>query len=365
MDLPRIDYLKWAREGKDAKHDLSRSGMNEVPLETLRLGIGDLLLDEGDDWGGPTLRSAIARSYSIPEKNVLPANGTTFAILLVCAALLDRGDRVLVEEPAYEPLRRIPLLFGASIDRLPRPFGNRFRFDRERLVDSITADTKLVILTDPHNPSGVLLRDEERRWLAETAEERNVDILVDEVYIDFDGRKDDGTDSPWRTAFRHGRRMISIGSLTKVYGFRRLRAGWIVAREELIRKAAPLYDYTVGNLSGPSSALAVAALSRREEFRRPGLLRAKENGDRVARWIEKRPDLEWVRPDTGITAFPRLADGGDAAPFLDSARERHGLLAVPGRFFEDPGGFRLGYGIDPAALAEALDHLGAALAERP
>lgn len=365
MRLPVIEYLRWARLPKEGEYDLSRSGMDELPLAELGVDVGGLLLPEGEDWGSPSLRAAVARSYSLPEANVLPANGTTFALFLVYAALLEPGDHLLVEEPAYEPLRRIPLLFGARVHRLPRPFASGYRLDRDRLLDSITKKTRLVVLTDPHNPTGARLTGEDRDWLAAVAEERNLDVLLDEVYIDFaGGTEGDGAPAPsFPCALRHGPRMISIGSLTKVYGLGRLRIGWILAREETIRRAAPLYDYTMGNLSGPSVALGVAALGMRESLRERGVRRAAENGKAVAEWMERRSDLDWVRPDTGITAFPRLREGGEAASFAELARKRHGVLVVPGGHFEDPGAFRLGYGIDPALLGEALEHLDRALAE--
>ncbi|MBM3319219.1 MAG: pyridoxal phosphate-dependent aminotransferase [Candidatus Eisenbacteria bacterium] len=365
MKLPIIEYLRWARETKDVPFDLSRSGMEEIPLERLGVPPEKLLVPESSEWGSPTLRSAIAASYGLPEKNVLPANGTTFALFLVYAALLDSGSRVLVEEPAYEPIRRIPALLGARIDRLPRPFEKGFRFDRERLLDALAPDVRLVALTDPHNPSGVRLTREERDWLAAVAEDRGVDILVDEVYADF-ARPDGSAESPeYANAFRHGTRMISVGSLTKVYGLGRLRVGWILAREEVIRRAAPFYDYTIGDLSGPSVALGVAALAKREELRRPAEERAARCLAIVSSWIKERPDLEWVRPDTGITAFPRLRERRDLPALLERARREQGVLAVPGSYFEDARGFRLGFGLPPALLSVALERLGMALSDGP
>jgi hypothetical protein len=365
MELPIIEYLRWAREEKPAEFDLSKSGIDEIRLDRFEVEARDLLVTETSAWGSPTLRSAIAASYGLPEKNVLPAIGTTFAVFLSCAALLDGESRVLVEEPAYEPLRRIPLLFGARVDRLPRPFERGFRFDRERLLDSLAPETRLVVLSDPHNPSGVRLTKEDRDWLGAVAEDRGIDVLIDEVYLDFDPEGANERVPAYEHAFRHGSRLLSVGSLTKVYGLGRLRIGWVLAREEIIRRAAPFYDYSVGDPSGPSVALGVAALAKRREIRLSSIERAARNLRTVAEWMENRPDLEWVRPDTGITAFPRLRGKKDTAALLCHARRAYGVLAVPGEYFEDPRGFRLGFGIDPALLPVALERLGMALADRP
>jgi len=358
--LPVIEYLRAARAPREVEFDLSRSELPQFPPESLGVPPEGLFLKEGADWGGPTLRAAIARSYALPESDVLPANGTTFAVFLVCAALLERGDRVLVERPAYEPLLAIPRFFGAVTDRLDRPFAEGYRLDFDRLAAAVRPGTRLLILTDPHNPTGTVLAEEDRRRLARFADERGLDVLMDEVYIDFTAG--DG----FRTARRLGDRMISIGSLTKVYGLGRLRTGWILARPELIDRAAPLYDYVLGDPSGPSAALGVAALGMREELREKARRRAEENRRAALAWMAERPELEWAEPGAGIVGFPRFREdppgGADTRVFVEKASARHGVLTVPGAYFEDPRGFRLGFGIEPDRLAAALERLGRAVA---
>ena len=358
MRLPVMEYMRFARSDRSVEFDLSRSGMPEYPVEKLGVPPESLLLPEGNDWGSPSLRSAIASSFSLPEKNVLPSHGTTFALFLVCAALLEHGDRVLVEEPAYEPLRSIPLLSGARVDRFPRTFENRYRIDRERFLRAITPETRLVILSDPHNPSGVLLSHEEREWLAETAEKNDVDILVDEVYLDFAQSEDEPV---FPHALLYGERLISVSSLTKVYGLGRLRIGWIVAREELIERIAPLYDYTLGDLSGPSVALGVAALTKRAALLSKTRRLSDENRRVFNSWMKDRPELECVPPDTGIVAFPRLRVGPLSSRFADHARDTQSVLVVPGDYFEDPHAMRIGFGIETDRLRMALDRLTDAL----
>ncbi|MFH1682034.1 MAG: hypothetical protein ABIH26_15500, partial [Candidatus Eisenbacteria bacterium] len=105
--------------------------------------------------------------------------------------------------------------------------------------------------------------------------------------------------------------------------------------------------------------------ARREELRTPSLARAARTGAAVAAWMMHRPDLVGVRPDAGITAFPRLRGKRDVQALLDRARREHGVLAVPGGYFEDPRGFRLGFGIRPELLPVALERLGMALADGP
>ncbi len=356
MRLPVMEYLRWVRHlDPGAEHDLAWSGMPEVPLESLSLSPADLLPDERPEWGSPLLRGAIAGSYGLSERNVLPVNGCTFGIYLACAATLERGDRVLVEEPAYEPLRLIPSQFGVEVVRFPRGRAQEYRLDRNRFLEGIGGGIRLAILSDPHNPSGVRLSPGDREWLAATAEEQDFDILLDEVYLDF------GDDDPPLHAFQQGKRMISVSSLTKVHGFGRLRAGWMIARDELIERAGPLFDYTIGNLCGPGVALSLAAWEQRHRFRDAARMRSRENRALLVDWMAGRRDLEWVEPDIGIVAFPELASKTSSDQFIEFARQAYGVQLVPGRFFEVDHAFRIGFGMERPRFEAALERLGEAL----
>ncbi|NNE09383.1 MAG: aminotransferase class I/II-fold pyridoxal phosphate-dependent enzyme [Gemmatimonadetes bacterium] len=192
--------------------------------------------------------------------------------------------------------------------------------------------------------------------------------MIDEVYMDFVA-----ADPPIH-ALRHGDRLISVASLTKVHGFPRLRAGWMLASKEIIARAAPLYDYTIGNLTGPSVRFTAAAIERRSEWQARAIERSTHNRAIVKEWVAATDGLTWTEPAAGITAFVRLADGGAAGAdavagvgamsaddFLEYARTEHSVGVVPGRFFQMPGGFRIGYGCDEETLRGGLAALANAL----
>ena len=98
----------------------------------------------------------IAAHYGVEPAGVATATGTSGANFLVCAALLQPGDDVVVEQPAYDPLLAVPRLLGANLVRFDRRFEDGFRLDLERIDAALTPRTRLVIVTNPHNPTGVL-----------------------------------------------------------------------------------------------------------------------------------------------------------------------------------------------------------------
>ncbi len=153
-----------------------------------------------NSWGLPCLKEKIARRYGIGVDSVFITNSASSAIYLVCKALLQPGDRIIVEHPCYEPLVAAPESLGVKIDFLQRKIGEdkieTDEFDRheeetalnlEALTSLITPETKLIILTNPYNPGGNLLSREDLMAMAAAVRAENpvTKIFIDEIYLDF------------------------------------------------------------------------------------------------------------------------------------------------------------------------------------
>ncbi len=102
----------------------------------------------------------------------------------MCAALLRPGDDVLIEQPAYDPLLAVPALLGANVIRFERRFEEGFRLDLDRVAAALTPRTRLIVLTNPHNPTGVLTGAGDLRALGSLAERHGCFVLADEIYLD-------------------------------------------------------------------------------------------------------------------------------------------------------------------------------------
>jgi aspartate/methionine/tyrosine aminotransferase len=150
--------------------------IGELPEARDALEINDFNL-----YGYRPLIRALADRYQVSPDQVITAPGTSMANYLAIAATVGAGDEVLVEHPAYEPLLDIPELLGAKIHRFER----RFHVDLSNLADQVTPRTKLIILTNPHNPSGILEPPEVLREIGRLAAQVGAYVLVDEVYMDF------------------------------------------------------------------------------------------------------------------------------------------------------------------------------------
>ena len=122
----RSVYLEWAKLHSHAKYNLPKSGLDGYPHAKLPAKIEDLEISAAGGYGYGPLQERLARKSGVPVESVVAATGTSMANHLVLAALLDPGDEVLIEEPAYEPLLAVAQYLGARIRRFPRRFDDCF-----------------------------------------------------------------------------------------------------------------------------------------------------------------------------------------------------------------------------------------------
>ena len=346
MQIDPVVYMEWAKTKPKAKINLSQSGVADLSLNDLGLVTADLDINGEQAYGFPPLIEAIASAYGVEEKNVLPTLGASQAILFSCAAVIEPGDEVVVEKPAYEQLLAVPRFFRANIKRLERRFRDGYAVDLDYFRSVLTPRTKLVILTDLHNPSGVRLPAATLKELASAAAEEGAMVLVDEIYLEFV--------NPHRSSFHLADNMIVASSLTKAYGVGGLRCGWILAPSFLTEKMRNFLDHdnVVGVFIGEQISAKV--------FSQLNSLRAKtapvfeKNLTLLRDFMRGENKLSWVEPDGGIASFPRIEAHLESGQLSRLLLERYDTQVVPGHFFEEPKHFRLGFGVPTSVLEEGL-----------
>ncbi len=201
----------------------------------------------------------------------------------------------------------------------------------------LTPRTRLIVVTNLHNPSSVLAPESALREVVDLARSVGARVLVDEVYLDA------VYENTPRTAFHLGPEVVVTSSLTKVYGVSGLRCGWILAEPGLARAMWQLNNLFAATPVHPGELMSVAALEHlaipRDRARRV------VDADRLLlnQFLDSEPGVSAVRTQWGTTAFLRLKSGNVEA-FLEKLRQQYETSAVPGRFFEMPQHFRIGMG---------------------
>ena len=346
-------YMNWAKTSSAAKFNLATSGLGNLKLRELRVSLDDLEITDGG-YGYQPLVRLLAERYRVNRESIVTAAGTTFANHLAMAALIQPGDEILFEQPAYEPMLAAAQYLGAEVKRFTRRFEDGFRVVPETLESLVGSKTRLIVLTNLHNPSGVLIDDSELKRIGEIAGGVGARLLVDEVYMEtlFE-------DAP-RTSFHLGNEFVVTSSLTKAFGLSGLRCGWIFAEPELAERMWLLNDLFAATPVHAGERLSVVALQQLGEIG----ARAKELLDRnrklLNEFLDTREDLETVRPEFGTVMFPRVRRGS-SEELCRLLREKYETSVVPGKFFEMPAHFRVGIAGDTGVLEAGLERLGSAL----
>jgi aspartate/methionine/tyrosine aminotransferase len=347
-------YMNWAKTKSGAKFNLATSGMPDVKLRELRVSLDDLEIT-GGGYGYKPLIERIGARYGVATESIVTAAGTTFANHLALAALVKPGDEVLFESPAYEPMLAAARYLGVNVKRFARKFEAGFRVSPEEIERCVTRNTRLIVLTNLHNPTGVFADESTLKEVGEIARRAGARVLVDEVYIEtlFESS---------RTSFHLGDEFVVTSSLTKAFGLSGLRCGWIFAEPELARKMWLLNDLFAATPVHAGERLSLVALDQIDELGSRAKALLDRNRTLLNEFLDTREDLEVVRPEFGTVMFPRVRSG-DADALCRVLREQYETSVVPGSFFELPAHFRVGIAVATPVLEEGLERLGKALDE--
>jgi aspartate/methionine/tyrosine aminotransferase len=346
MSRPRFEHLAWSKAGH-GRPGPSLADSAVAPPDLVALGVrAPLGLTHPEDLL-PALERALAARIGAPGGRVLVTAGASEANACVLAGLLEPGQEALVELPGYEPLRAAPAWLGRTMRTFARRRELGYGGVARAVEEALSPATRLVVLTDLHNPSGVPLADDEADALTDLAERRGLNVACDETFRDASSR-------PPGTLAARSPRWVTTSTLTKAYGLGALRVGWIAGSPEVLERCAEAQNALSVEPSGPSLEWADALLPHLEWLR----ARARATLDaNHARWRACVADLPFdaTVASQGTTTFVHFpgAAGGDA--FAAFAEEHFGLRVVPGRFFGEPRGVRVALGAEPGACAAALD----------
>lgn len=349
--------MHWAKTRPKVTYDLALSGILNLPFSELDPKIENIDLNGDNSYGYRPLIEAVAAHRQVdPDSVVTISGGTSMANHLAMAAAIEHGDEVLIEEPTYEPLLALAEYFGANLKRFPRSFANDFRVDLEELAKQLSPRTRLIVLSNLHNPSSTLINEDTLRRIGELASDAGARVLVDEVYLEamFEGAP--------RSCVHLGPQFISTSSLTKGYGLSGLRCGWILAEPDLAQHMRLLHDVFGAVGPHPAETLSVLALTRLPKFIARAKTILETNRATLKDFLDSREELKVVRTDYGTTCFPMLLKGC-VDDLWSALNDKYDTAFVPGSFFESPQHLRLGMCAQPELFAEGVKRLGMALDE--
>jgi aspartate/methionine/tyrosine aminotransferase len=238
-----------------------------------------------------------------------------------------------------------------------RAFDQGFALDPDAVRSALTPATRLIVISNPHNPSGVVAERAALEQIGVMAAANKALVLVDEVYAE---AQHDASAVP-ETAAALGDAFVVTNSLTKAYGLAGLRCGWVLASRDVAEQVRIARDIVDG--SGPFVAerLALTAFANIDRLRARARSILESNFARLRPMVEASAHLEWVAPAAGTTAFPRVKGVDDTSVFVDRLIADYDTIVVPGRYFQSPQHIRISFGGKTEMVKEALSRLDAAL----
>jgi aspartate/methionine/tyrosine aminotransferase len=348
------DYMHWSKTQSRARFNLATSGVGSFPLRELPVDFEKLEINGDNSYGYAPLQEAIAGHHGVDPECVVSSAGTSMANHLAMAAIVEPGDEVLIEHPAYGPIVDVARYLEAKVKRFQRAEENGWMVEPGELRHCVTPKTRLIVITNLHNPTSVLTPDSVLREIGDIARNVGALVLVDEVYLDavYEGTP--------RTSFHLGPEFVVTSSLTKVYGVSGLRCGWIMARPDLAWKMRRLDDLYAATPVYPGELLSVAAFKHLNLLRERARRIVEADRKLLREFLERQEEVSAVATDWGTTSFLKLRRG-NVDTFLERLRSDFDTSAVPGRFFEMPDHFRIGMGVNTEMFAEGLNRIGRAL----
>jgi aspartate/methionine/tyrosine aminotransferase len=358
----------------EVKFNLSESGVSPLSLGELVPGkeqrekLDTLPLGYPNSTGRKSLRSNIARFYGGSDyESVTVVNGGSEANYVTLWGLVGASDRVAFMLPNYLQGWGLARAYGSQADgfKLVMKRDSRgvwkWQLDVDSLRKAVSKKTKLIVITNPNNPTGHVLTEEEMRIVIDEASRVGAWILSDEIYR---GAEVSGPLTP--TFFGRYEKVIVTGGLSKAFALPGLRTGWIVAPPRQISRFCAYHDYLTLTPSYLSDYLAdiVMQPKRRDEILQRTRTIIGNNLQVFEEWLAKHTDIfDYARPVAGAIATIKYRLPIASEALFNRLRSEQSVLITPGAHFGIGRYLRIGFGYDIEKIQQGLHRIDTVLQE--
>jgi aspartate/methionine/tyrosine aminotransferase len=315
-------------------------------------------------------REAVAADYArkgtpaAADRIVLTAS-TSEAYSLLFKLLCDPGDNVLVPQPSYPLFELLTALDGVPASPYRLDYNGAWTIDRDSVEKAISARTRAILAVSPNNPTGSMLREDDRDWLVGLCGECTCALIVDEVFIDYplaprrDARSIVGEDRALT---------FSLGGMSKSAGLPQVKLGWIVAGgpEPMVTKALSRLEVICDSylsVSTPVQLAAPALIASGRVIRAAIAERLEQNLGQLRRRLTASPSVTLLEPEGGWSAVLQVpATEPEEALVMRLLKDEH-VRVHPGYFFDFPREAYLVVSLlpEPRVFATAIDRVLAAI----
>lgn len=364
MKIQKLQMEDWLADHQFVQYNLAESGFQDFSVgELLTLchenpaNLENISLINPDTRGSLGLRREILQCYqSAAIENILVTVGVTEALFAFFNAILEPGDEVIVEFPEFQTLYELPKALGCKIKFINLSKGRGYCPEARNIRELITPETRLIIINNPHNPTGSVLDPGEILEIGKIARENDVYLLFDEHYkflpLEAGTRQ---LTSGFDICREIHHKVAAVGSVTKCFGLNGLRVGWLLAAPQIIEDCREFKHYLTHVTPPICDYLAEKALQNKEKIIAHVKHIILKNLEHLNSFMERNKDsFEYTPPRGGLVCFPKLKRRQDAASFCRELLKKHNVSLLPGAVFGMNSHFRLNFGIKSDTFAAAL-----------
>jgi aspartate/methionine/tyrosine aminotransferase len=311
----------------------------------------DMQLTYGFIPGSLPLRQGIADLYDdLRPENILLAGGAIGANFLVFYSLVEPGDTVISVFPTYQQLYSVSRSLGADVKLLRLRMEDGWLPNVDKLESLVDPKTSLIVINNPLNPAGSLIKEEDLEQICSIAEDAGAHLLSDESYL----RTYVDPDAHAPSVVDLSKSAVATSSFSKTFSLTGLRLGWIAADRNIIETVEDHRDYTTISNGVIDDALATIAMENVDRIlqRNRGII--ERNYGILSKWVDEERLIEWVPPRAGTVAFLRYKMDVPSEDLCRQLIDEQGVLLVPGSCFEMEGFLRIGFGGKTDVLREGL-----------
>lgn len=325
--------------------------------------------------GLPALRDAVARYTSslhpaVDAGRIAITSGGVSALMLAVQTLVDAGDEVVVVTPVWPNLVAQPVILGARVRTLPLTAADgQWTLDIEALCRAVTADTRLLIVNAPNNPTGWTLTRAEQQRILDHCRSTGTWILADEVYERLYYEPTENRCAPsFLDIANADDRLVVAHSFSKSFLMTGWRLGWLVLPPALVDGIGKVIEFNTSCASVFTQRAALAALEHSEEITPRVVAHLKACRDTLVPLLAEVPGVKVTAARGGMYAFFQIEGFNDSLTLAKRLVTEAGLGLAPGNAFgaEAQGWLRWCFASrDPARLGEGVRRLRAWLEANP
>lgn len=345
------------------RYNLSESSVTDLTVGALHLSLNDLTLEYTCHRGKPALRELIVQDCpGLDQENVLLTNGAAGALFIINSSLLTTDDHLIVVSPNYATNIEVPKTIGCHISFIDLHFETGWQLEVQKIAAAIQPNTRLISITTPHNPTGMVMSEDAIGQIILLAERHDIYLLVDETY------RDACFKTPYPLAATKSNKVITVSSLSKAFGLPGIRMGWLITQDKVIMErflAAKEMIYISNSVL--DEEVAYQFLLQKEKFATDINKHCLKNFELLKQWLQKESRLECALPKGGVVCFARFKNELqiDTCKFYTVLMATYHTMVGPGHWFGMPDTYmRIGFGwTNGLILQQGLQNLSAAIDE--